>query len=666
MMSDQDALKKSWGGADERGKAQLAKTEAGETMATETLRELRALFARTNVRLLPLRQQLGKDASAATTAAVDVTGKTLQAFLVDTADAHQSEYVSEGNKRRAFLSGFTGSNGTALVTKDKALLWTDGRYFLQAEQELSADWTLMKSEEPGVPTLEKWAAKNLGGDDGVFAIDPFLTSVSAARNLTDAFKDSSLEVVALQDSANLVDLVWKDRPVAGKSKVQFLADKYTGRSVADKLEDVRKAVKENGADAIVLTALDDIAWLFNIRGSDVEFNPVVVSYALITPDSATLFLDAENQEEVAQQFASSKVVCKPYDSVLTELQAFAAANADKKVLVDPVQCNVAVFLAIPASMRKEATSVVMAQKAIKNPVEIEGMRQAHIRDGAALVKYFAWLEKQMQDGSKQWDEVEVADKQQAIREEMEGFVSLSFDTISSIGPNGAIIHYKPKRGSCATLSTKEMYLNDSGAQYLDGTTDVTRTMHFGEPTAYEKDCFTAVLKGHIALATAVFPDKIEGVKLDALTRAPLWRAGLDYRHGTGHGVGAFLNVHEKGVLLSFRLNPNGLLIQDGMILSNEPGYYEDGNFGIRIESLLVVKKAPHIKSPLKRDFCEFETITMAPIQTKLINVSLLTKDEIDWLNAYHQTVHDKLKPLVQDDALAYDYLVRETKPLVLN
>lgn len=274
-----------------------------------------------------------------------------------------------------------------------------------------------------------------------------------------------------------------------------------------------------------------------------------VSYAIITQDSVTLFLDAANQEEVSTHFGSSEVVCKPYSDVLQEIAAYTAANKDKKIMVDPAQCNVAVFLAIPPEMRKEGTSVVMSQKAIKNEVEIEGMRQAHIRDGAALTKYFSWLENEAVNGRLgDWDEVQVADKQQQFREQMEGFVSLSFDTISSIGPNGAIIHYKPKRDACPKLSTSAMYLNDSGAQYLDGTTDVTRTLHFGEPTAYEKACYTYVLKGHIALARAVFPDKIEGVKLDAITRAPLWQAGLDYRHGTGHGVGAFLNVHEKGVV----------------------------------------------------------------------------------------------------------------------
>lgn len=274
-----------------------------------------------------------------------------------------------------------------------------------------------------------------------------------------------------------------------------------------------------------------------------------VSYAIVTADHATLYLNAENLEEVKQHLHPSGVECKPYANVLADISAYTSANKDKKVLVDPLQCNVAVFLAIPAANRKEETSVVMAQKTIKSNVEIEGMRQAHIRDGAALVKFFSWLDHEMASGrADQWDEVQVADKQEEFRSKMADYVSLSFDTISSIGPNGSIIHYSPKRGDCPKLSTSAIYLNDSGAQYLDGTTDVTRPLHFGDPTAYEKHCFTHVLKAHIALATAVFPNKIEGVKLDAITRAPLWQAGLDYRHGTGHGVGAYLNVHEKGVV----------------------------------------------------------------------------------------------------------------------
>uniref|UniRef100_A0AAV1UUJ8 Xaa-Pro aminopeptidase n=1 Tax=Peronospora matthiolae TaxID=2874970 RepID=A0AAV1UUJ8_9STRA len=631
-------------------------------LAPDKLRELRALMSRTNVRLLPLRHRLGKTEKGE--AATEPTTRSLQAFIVDTADAHQSEYVGDAHKRREFLTGFTGSSGTALVTMNEALLWTDGRYFLQAEQELSEDWTLMKSEEPGVPTIEQWIKSNLPCDS-CLAIDPYLTSAIAARNFARALKDTNIELVALYETENLIDRVWADRPAISPSQITFLPEKYTGRSVADKLARLREAVKEEGADAVVLTALDDIAWLFNIRGNEVKFNPVVTSYAIVTFDSATLFLNASNEDEVTQHLGPSGIVCKPYSNMLEELSAFTSASKDKQILVDPAQCNVAVFLAIPAANRKEVTSVVMAQKAIKNATEIEGMRQAHIRDGAALVKYFCWLENEMNSSRKdQWDEVMVADKQEQLRQQVKDFVSLSFDTISSIGANGAIIHYSPKRGNCAKMSTSAMYLNDSGAQYLDGTTDVTRTLHFGHPTSYERACFTYVLKAHIALASTVFPDKIEGVRLDAVARAPLWKAGLDYRHGTGHGVGAFLNVHEKGVLMSFRLNPNGLKIQDGMVLSNEPGYYEDGKFGIRIESIMVAQKAPQIKSPLNRDFCVFETLTMVPIQQKLIDESLLTPEEVQWLNAYHKDVRDKLQPLLKDDSEACAYLARETKPLL--
>ncbi|CAH0520582.1 unnamed protein product [Peronospora belbahrii] len=632
-------------------------------LAADKLRELRVLMSRTNVRLLPLRHHLDK--TDKTEEVVELTGRSLQAFLVETADAHQSEYVGNAHKRREFLTGFTGSNGTALVTIEKALMWTDGRYFLQAEQELSDDWTLMKSEEAGVATIEQWTKTNLPSTS-VLGIDPYLTSVFTARNFVRVLKETKIELVALHETDNLVDLIWKNRPTISPSQVTFLSEKYTGCSVVDKLKSIREAMKANGADAVVLTALDDIAWLFNIRGNDVQFNPVVTAYAIVTCDSATLFLDAANQDEVIQHFGPSGVVCKPYSSMLKEVSVFALANKDKKIMVDPAQCNVAVFLAIPAANRIEGTSVIMALKATKSTVEIEGMRQAHLRDGAALVKYFSWLTKEMDAGHEdQWDEVLVADKQEQFRQQVKDYVSLSFDTISSIGANGSIIHYSPKRNGCAKMSTSAIYLNDSGAQYMDGTTDVTRTLHFGQPAAYEKACFTHVLKAHIALASAVFPDKTEGVRLDAIARTPLWKAGLDYRHGTGHGVGAFLNVHEKGVLMSVRLNPNGLKIQEGMILSNEPGYYEDGKFGIRIESVMVVKKALQIKSPLNRVFCEFETLTLVPIQQKLIDMSLLTAEEIKWLNAYHREVHDKLQPLLEDDSEAYAYLTRETKPLSL-
>ncbi|EQC26615.1 hypothetical protein SDRG_15555 [Saprolegnia diclina VS20] len=587
----------------------------------------------------------------------------VKALLVESEDAHGSEYVSDRNKRRAFVSGFTGSAGTALLTTDKALLWTDGRYFLQAEQELSDEWTLMRQAQKDVPTVEEWLEANLTAGDAL-AIDPLLTSVATARKLVKALGAVKAAVVVCEWQKNLVDQVWDDQPPQLPSDVYALSLEYAGASIAEKLASLRAEITKKGGRAIVLTALDDIAWLFNIRGADVECNPVVTSYALVTLDSATLFMDAKEVSEELLAHFGSDVQVQGYGDIVSAIETYAAScapDAGQVILVDPAQCNVAVFSAIPFALRKELPSIVMKQKAIKNEVEIEGMRQAHIRDGAALVKFFSWLEEQLEAGNESLTEVSVANAQQAFRQEMDKYVSLSFETISGSGPNGAIIHYDPKEETCGSVTTDKMYLNDSGAQYLDGTTDVTRTSHFGTPTAHEIYCFTHVLKAHIALATAVFPNDCDGVKLDALTRAPLWRAGMDYRHGTGHGVGAFLNVHEKGVLMSFKLNPTGLLIGENMIVSNEPGYYEDGNFGIRIESLMVAKKAEGLPTTYGQ-FCVFETITMCPIQRRLIDTALLTSDELMWLNAYHATVRTKLAPLLVGAPLSY--LLKETEPLV--
>ncbi|KAF0700567.1 Aste57867_8903 [Aphanomyces stellatus] len=588
----------------------------------------------------------------------------VSALLVESEDAHGSEYVSERDMRRAFVSGFDGSAGSALITTDKALLWTDGRYFLQAENQLSKEWTLMRQAEKGVPTVEEWLESNLGSGEAL-AIDPLLTSVSTARRLVKSANKAKASVVCCELNQNVVDAVWDAQPPKVPSDLQVLGIAFTGASIADKLTNLRREIQAKKAEAIVLTALDDIAWLFNIRGADVQFNPVVMSYALVTLTSATLFVDAKELTPAVQAHFGNLVTVQGYDDVIPSLEAYARTAAPGAILVDPAQCNVAVFSAIPLAARHEAPSIVLKQKAIKNAVEIEGMRQAHIRDGAALVKFWSWLEETIAAGVPV-NEVSADRKQQSFRREMDNFVSLSFGTISGSGPNGAIIHYHADdETKCGTITTDKMYLNDSGAQYLDGTTDITRTVHLGQPTAYEIHCFTHVLKAHIALATAVFPNECDGVKLDAITRAPLWKAGLDYRHGTGHGVGAFLNVHEKGVvrlLMSFKLNPTGLLISENMIVSNEPGYYEDGAFGIRIENLMVAVKATNVPTTFAT-FCTFETITMCPIQRKLIDVSVLTADELVWLNAYHADVRAKVSPLLQTSPAALAYLLRETAPI---
>ncbi|CAK4962457.1 unnamed protein product [Aphanomyces euteiches] len=619
---------------------------------TSTLEKIRRAFAGIAPRVLDAELRIHPAASS---------HARVSALLVESEDAHGSEYVSSRDMRRAFVSGFDGSAGTALTTNDKALLWTDGRYFLQAENQLSKEWTLMRQAQKNVPTLEEWLETNLASGDAL-AIDPLLTSVSTARRLVQSATKANASVVCCEVGNNVVDQVWESQPAKVPSDLRVIGIAFSGTAVAEKLTNLRAEIEKKKATAVVLTALDDIAWLFNIRGSDVEFNPVVMSYALVTLSSATLFVDAkELTPEVLAHFGDH-VQVKSYDSFVSELETYAK-TAPGPILIDPMQCNVAVFSAIPLAVRKETPSIVLKQKAIKNAVEIHGMREAHIRDGAALVKFFSWLEETVAAGIPV-NEVSADLKQQSFRREMEHFVSLSFGTISGSGPNGAIIHYHADDESkCGTITTDKMYLNDSGAQYLDGTTDVTRTVHLGQPTPYEIHCFTHVLKAHIALATAVFPDECDGVKLDAITRAPLWKAGLDYRHGTGHGVGAFLNVHEKGVLMSFKLNPTGLLISENMIVSNEPGYYEDGAFGIRIENLMVAVKADKLKTPFG-PFCTFETITMCPIQQKLIDTSILTGDEKAWLNNYHETVRAKLTPLLESSPSALAYLRRETQPIV--
>ncbi|ETV79984.1 hypothetical protein, variant [Aphanomyces astaci] len=526
-----------------------------------TLDKLRRAFAGLAPRVLDAELRIQSSSSVA----------RVSALLVESEDAHGSEYVSSRDMRRTFVSGFDGSAGTALITHDHAYLWTDGRYFLQAEHQLSKDWTLMRQGQKDVPTVEEWVEANLHAGDAL-AIDPLLTSVATARRLVTSASKSNASVVCCEWGANVVDQVWADaQPARVPSDLQVLGEQFTGASVATKLSNLRVDLAKKHATAIVLTALDDIAWLFNIRGSDVEFNPVVMAYALVTVTSATLFVDAQALTPDVLAHFGSHVQIQSYDTVVAEIEAYAASvpKDTASILVDPAQCNVAVFSAIPPALRKEAPSIVLRHKAIKNPVEIQGMKSAHIRDGAAQVRFFHWLQEAVTSGQV-ITEVSADKKQQQFRRQMDHFKSLSFATISGSGPNGAIIHYHADdEATCGRVTTDQMYLNDSGAQYLDGTTDVTRTVHLGQPTAHEVHCFTHVLKAHIALATAVFPNECEGVKLDAITRAPLWKVGLDYRHGTGHGVGAFLNVHEKGVLMSFKLNPTGLLISEHMIVSNE-------------------------------------------------------------------------------------------------
>lgn len=423
-------------------------------------------------------------------------------------------------------------------------------------------------------------------------------------------------------------------------------------------------MKENNCKALILCALDDVAWLLNIRGSDIDFNPVFFSYCAVTMKEVVLFISPKQVGDNLKEFLSSvdmeeSVQIKDYDDIKRYITALGKEPG--KVWFPKTASHGLVSL-IPQAQCVSKLSPVTVMKAIKNDVEMKGFENSHIRDAAALIQYFAWLQKNIPSG--QVTEISGADVLESFRKEQEHFMGLSFPSISGVGPNGAIIHYRPEADTDRTITTEEMYLIDSGAQYKDGTTDVTRTLHFGVPTDYEKECFTRVLKGMIQLGMSVFPDKCLGVRLDTLARMHLWNVGLDYGHGTGHGVGAFLNVHEGPSGISFRHNPNDPGVQEGMIFSDEPGYYEAGKFGIRIETLVKVVPA-ETKFNTGTKMLTFEAITLVPIQQKLIDPTLMTRVEIDWLNSYHQTCRDKVAPLLKaaGKQSALEWLYKETQPI---
>ncbi|KAJ1668498.1 hypothetical protein IW140_000330 [Coemansia sp. RSA 1813] len=590
---------------------------------------------------------------------------SVSAYVVPSEDAHQSEYVAACDMRRAFISGFDGSAGCAVITMDNASVFTDGRYFLQAREQMDDNWALMKRGFPGVPSWQEYLEKNLPAGTRV-GIDPTLLSASEGEQIKRALNARGSDLVGIEQ--NLIDLVWgEDRPERPKDKAFVLDTKFTGEAYTDKIARVRAELdKSVGVSGLVVSALDEIAWLFNLRGSDISYNPVFFAYALITETSVTLYIDsAKVSDDVREHLHGVNI--RPYNAIFGELSAMSASLAQEKSrLLAGSSVSWALAKALGDDNLVIDSAPITQLKALKNPVELDGMRQCHIRDGAAMANYFGWLENEMlfNGGHKRLSEVDVADKLEQFRREQAHCVGLSFSTISSVGANGAIIHYSPKRGTDALLDLNQMYLCDSGGQYYDGTTDVTRTYHFGTPTAWQRECFTRVLKGHIALDRAVFPSKTTGYALDPLARLPLWQLGLDYRHGTGHGVGSFLNVHEgpQGIGMRESYLSDGL--QHGMTITNEPGYYEDGAFGIRIENTcLVVKADTKFDYTGGTGFLKFEPVTMVPIQKKLIQAGLLTHEEHQWLDQYHAKVWEKVSPLLKEDSLGYAWLKRETSPI---
>ncbi|XP_053692241.1 xaa-Pro aminopeptidase ApepP [Sabethes cyaneus] len=587
---------------------------------------------------------------------------SINAYIIPSDDAHQSEYLAKRDERRAFISGFDGSAGTAVVTEREALLWTDGRYYQQAGNQLDSNWTLMRDGQPATPTIDAWLAKVLQPGCRV-GVDANLMSTRAWNPLQTSLKSAGCSLLPI--SPNLVDLVWKDQPAAPQNPIIPLDSSFAGESVAEKLAAVRETMVENRATVLVVSALDEIAWFLNLRGSDIDYNPVFFSYLLVTLEDLYFFVDERKlSEAVSDHFQRNQVQpqIRPYHDVQEVLKTLTEASGSR-VWVS-LGSSYALTALVPEEKRLHKITPINLMKAVKNEVEAAGMRQCHIRDGVALCQYFAWLERCIRE-NRPVDEISGAEQLEKFRSKQEKYMGLSFTTISASGPNGSVIHYHPLPETNRPISDKEMYLCDSGAQYLDGTTDVTRTVHFGTPTEEEIHAFTCVLKGQIALGTAIFPRKVKGQFLDTIARKALWDAGLDYGHGTGHGIGHFLNVHEGPMGIGIRLMPDDPGLEENMFLSNEPGYYKDGQFGIRIEDIVQVVSASIRDNFNGRGACTFSTVTMCPIQTKLIAVPLLTDKERDSLNRYHETVRQTLSPLLKEinDTETLAWLERETQPI---
>ncbi|MHB8080441.1 MAG: aminopeptidase P family protein [Candidatus Krumholzibacteriia bacterium] len=577
----------------------------------------------------------------------------VDAFYVPSTDPHQSEYVPAMWQRRPWLTGFTGSAGDVVVTARQAALWTDSRYFLQAELQLRGSGiALMKLAEPGTPSVTGWIARQLKPGH-VLGVDPQLLSVQEAESFVAELAEAGVAVRPL--AANLVDEIWTDRPEPRLDPVRLHSARHAGETARDKLRQVRTAMRAAGARAHVLAALDTIAWLFNVRGADVDFNPVVIAYAVVLEKEARLFIDPRKITPELTKALKRDVKLLPYAKLPATLRELRAARLP--VLLDPATTNAWVADQLRADQIVRGPSPVTALKAVKNRVQIRGVEACHVRDGVAMVKFLKWLEPAVRAGGV--TELSAADRLEAFRAEGRLFQGLSFNTISAYGPHGAIVHYAADRRSNARLRPRGIYLIDSGGLYLDGTTDITRTVTLGGPTPRQKEAFTRVLRGHIAVAAAKFPAGTSGQRLEVLARAPLWEAGLNYGHGTGHGVGHYLSVHEGPMGLTPK-DVRNVPLRPGNLLSIEPGYYRAGAWGIRLENLAFVAQDEKLSGPAG-DWYRWDVVTLCPLDRRLVDRRLLTPRERAWLNAYHARVYRELRPHLDPEHRAW--LKSATRPI---
>uniref|UniRef100_A0A3B0N0S4 Peptidase, putative n=1 Tax=Theileria annulata TaxID=5874 RepID=A0A3B0N0S4_THEAN len=625
-----------------------------------------------------------------------LTEKKLDSFIVDRVDPHNTEVPHSTFDRLSFISGFTGSYGFALVTHDQCYLWTDSRYFIQAERQLSKPWVLMKLLEKDVPTLTEFLSSTKESKLPLLyfisvktvGFDLYSTTYKSYENMLK--KAPEKEFVGLTE--NPVDVVWgKERPPFPLNPLKLHPLKYSGVSVSDKLVDVRKEMTTNNVDVLALTNLDEVAYMLNLRGSDVETSPLFYSYLVVEMDKIILFVDHRKlNEEVTSYLKSLSVETRDYNEVFSYLETVGTDQSGSAGTGDPVPsfkmwsstfssvhlCNS--FLkhnsdSTPRELFLETTPVCDL-KACKNETELKCMAEAHIADGIAMAKFFATVYEMKENGTLfDKDEYELGQLSSECRFEQENNVGLSFEPISSISENGAVVHYRALKESCSKIGPY-MYLLDSGGQYLTGTTDVTRTVHFGTPTEEEKLAYTLVLKGHLALRHAKFPEGTPGESLDVLAKLPLWERGMNYYHGTGHGVGSYLNVHEGPCNITSLYKPrigkpNIVYLKPGMVLSNEPGFYEAGKFGVRIENMFYVKELDDNFSKDNRKFYEFDDLTLVPYCKDLMDHSLLTKQEVEWVNEYHKRISDTLVPLMSSRPgyeKAVEFLKKSAQPLTHN
>ena len=577
----------------------------------------------------------------------------LDALLVPRADEHQGEYVARSAERLAWLTGFSGSAGLAVIGRSAAALFVDGRYVVQAPGQVDTRLFTVLQVPHAKPS--EWLIATLK-QGGTLGYDPWLHTQASIEDLEAALAPKGIKLKAL--ARNPVDRVWgRDRPAPPRAPVLPQALAYAGKSGEDKLSELKEALRRDGADAVVLTQPDSIAWLFNIRGADVAHNPVPLAFAVVpVAGKAELFIDkAKLGREARAHLAPLARIGDPA-ALASRLAALKASG--KRVRLDPQTAASWFFRKLKGGKApiQRGADPCLLPKARKNATEIAGARAAHKRDGAALARFLAWLDREAASG--RLDEIAAARQLERLRSETQALKDISFDTISGAGPNAAIVHYRVTTASNRPLRPGDLYLVDSGAQYLDGTTDVTRTVAIGTPSREMQQRFTLVLKGHIALATARFPKGTRGVDLDAFARRPLWQAGLDFDHGTGHGVGSYLSVHEGPQNISKR----GLAtLEPGMIISNEPGYYKEGAYGIRIENLVLVEAAARVDGG-EREMLGFATLTLAPIDRRLILAALLAPEELAWLNAYHARVSREIGPELGADDRAW--LEAATAPIV--